>query len=289
MRVASPRGVALARMIRAMDNAPTSAVDDAAIAAYERDGVVCLRQVFDGAWLDRLAEGVERAMAAPGPHAEEYTPPGSPGRFFGDLDLWQRHEAFRRFVFDSPAAGIAAAVMRSSKVNFFYDQLLVKEPGTRERTPWHQDQPYWAVTGRQVCSVWLPLDPVSRDTAVEYVRGSHRWGETYLPYHFADGSGYRDRDLPRLPDIDANRDAYDIVAFEMEAGDCLVFQAMIVHGAPGNASTLRRRRALATRWTGDDARYWRPPGEVAIPTTDPGLAQGDPMECALFPRAWPLD
>ena len=263
------------------------AITESDIATYERDGVVCLRGAFGADWLALLADGVERAMAAPGPHAEEYTAPGKPGRFFGDLDLWQRHDAFRRFVFESPGARIAATLMCSSKVNFFYDQLLVKEPGTAERTPWHQDQPYWAVAGRQVCSIWLPLDPVARETSVEYVRGSHRWGETFLPYHFADGTDYRDRDLPRLPDIDADRGAYDIIAFEMAPGDCLVFQAMIVHGAPGNASSTHRRRALATRWTGDDARYWRPAGEVAIPTGDPGLAQGAPMDCALFPRVWP--
>lgn len=281
------RGDAAVLIIAAMRTSPAAGIGEDDIRTYERDGVVCLRGAFGPEWLALLADGVERALAAPGPHAEEYTPADRPGRFFGDLDLWQRHDAFRRFVFESPAARIAATLMRTSKVNFFYDQLLVKEPGTAERTPWHQDQPYWAVAGRQVCSIWLPLDPVPRDSALEYLRGSHRWGEAYLPYHFADGSDYRDRELPRLPDIDADRAAYDIVAFAMEPGDCLVFQAMIVHGAPGNRSALHRRRALATRWTGDDARYWRPEGEVAIPTSDPGLAQGAPMDCALFPRVWP--
>lgn len=264
-----------------------SLVSPEAIAAYERDGIVCLRGHFDQKWLALLATGVEHAMAAPGPHADEYTPAGRGGRFFGDLDLWQRHREFRRFVFESPAAEIAASVMRSHKVNFFYDQLLVKEPGTAERTPWHQDQPYWAVAGRQVVSIWLALDPVPLESAVEYVRGSHATGQAYRPAHFADGTDYRDRALPRMPDIDANRAAYDIVRYPMEPGDCLVFQAMIIHGAPGNASGTLRRRALSTRWTGDDARYVRPAGEVAIPTSDPGLAQGDPMDCALFPRVWP--
>ena len=47
-------------------------------------------------------------------------------------------------------------------INFFYDFMFVKEPGTREVTRWHQDEPYWAVKGEQVCSVWLPLDPVPK-------------------------------------------------------------------------------------------------------------------------------
>src|SRR3546814_7685428 len=87
--------------------------------------------------------------------------------------------------------------MESTKVNFFYDQLLVKEPGTAERTPWHQDQPYWAVAGRQVCSLWVPFDPVPEETCVEYVAGSHDWPE-FSPYHFADGTPYANTGLPPL-------------------------------------------------------------------------------------------
>jgi ectoine hydroxylase-related dioxygenase (phytanoyl-CoA dioxygenase family) len=252
--------------------------------AYERDGVCCLREIVPGAWLSYLAEAVEEAMASPGPHAEEYTPRGAAGRFFGDLELAQRLPKFRRFALESPAAEIAGRIMGASRVNFFYDQLLVKEPGTRERTPWHQDQPYWAVSGRQVCSLWLPLDRVSEDVGVEYLCGSHLWPE-FSPYHFKDRTLYEGTGLPALPDIDAARERYRIARFGMEPGDVLVFQAMIVHGSPGNASASRRR-ALATRWTGDDARYRRRRGEVAIPTQDPGLADGARLDSERFPLVW---
>jgi ectoine hydroxylase-related dioxygenase (phytanoyl-CoA dioxygenase family) len=254
------------------------------IDAYLNDGVVCLRGAFDGAWLAFLADAIELAMAEPGPHAEEYAGKAGKGRFFGDLEVWLRHEAFRRFAFDSPAARIAAEVMQASRINFFYDQVLVKEPGSAERTPWHQDQPYWAVAGRQVCSIWLPLDPVPEATCVEFVAGSHNW-PAFSPYHFMDGSAYDGTGLPDLPDIEAQRARHNILRFALEPGDCLVFQAMIVHGAPANL-TANRRRALATRWCGDDARYCVRPGEVGIPTADPGLAHGDLLDCARFPLVW---
>lgn len=259
------------------------AINENDIATYETDGIVCLRNMFPTDWLERLRDAVEIAMASPGPHGEEFAEAGA-GRFFGDLDMWQRHAPFRDFVFESPAAEIAGHIMRAAKVNFFYDQLLVKEPGTAERTHWHQDQPYWAVSGRQVCSIWLPLDPVAKEACVEYVAGSHHWPE-HSPYHFKDGRPYADTGLPLLPNIEAERDRHRILSFDMAPGDCLVFQAMIVHGAPPN-HTANRRRALATRWTGDDARYNVRPGEVAIPTTDPGLEHGDEMDCTLFPVVW---
>lgn len=255
------------------------------IQAFEKDGVVCLRGTFDQDWIHHLQNWTEIAMADPGPNAEEYTKDGRSGRAFNDLDLARRHPGFRKFVFESPAAELAGQIMNSRKVNFFYDQLIVKEPATKEITPWHQDQPYWAVSGRQVCSIWLPLDPVPREVGVQYVAGSHHW-PAHNPRHFADDSPYADTGLPELPDIDKNRDGYTIKTWEMQPGDCLVFHAMTVHGAPGNLGYSSRRRALATRWAGDDARYCVREGEVGIPTRDPGLAHGDLLDCEDFPVVW---
>jgi ectoine hydroxylase-related dioxygenase (phytanoyl-CoA dioxygenase family) len=52
----------------------------------------------------------------------------------------------------------------------------------------------------------------------------------------------------------------------MALGDCLVFHAMIVHGAPGNDTAGARRRGLSLRYTGDDARYDPRPGtHVPVP------------------------
>jgi len=93
--------------------------------------------------------------------------------------------------------------MGATRVNFFYDQLLVKEPGTREGTPWHQDQPYWALSGLQVCSLWLPLDPVSEEVGVEYVCGSHRWPE-FSPYH-PTARSMKERDFRLFPTLTPRR------------------------------------------------------------------------------------
>ena len=250
--------------------------------AYENDGVVYVSKVFGLGWIDFLCEAFEVALENPGGLAEEYSPVGGTGRFFTDLDIWQRIPQFHRFVFESPAAKIAAEVMGATRINFFYDQIFIKEPGTLARTPWHQDQPYWAVSGHQICSLWLPLDPVRKESSLRFIKGSHRW-PAHNPHHFLDDSPYEGTGLPELPDIEANLEKYEIMSWDMEPGDCLIFQSMIVHGSLGNASLDHRRRALATRWCGDDARYRRQAGEVAIPTSDPGLSDGDLLDCDLFP------
>ncbi len=262
---------------------PLRAISEAEIELYRREGVVLLKGVFDSGWINFLRPAVEAAMASPGPTAEEYADGG--GRFYGELNVSERNERFREFVHRSPAAEIVGTLMESQKVNFFYDQLLVKEPGTSQRTPWHQDQPYWAVRGAQVASLWLPLDPVPKQSALQYIKGSHRWGE-FNPRHFLDNTPYEGTGLPELPDIDAEPDRYEILGWDLAPGDCLVFQAMMVHGSMGNLSLEQRRRAWSTRWTGDDARFDTKQGEVAFPAEDVGLQNGDEMDCEHFPVVW---
>lgn len=252
------------------------------IEEYHQNGVVKLTAVFDMGWIERLRNATEIALKNPSPYAEEYAKDG--GRFFGDLDIAKRNAVFHDFVNNSGAAKMMGSILKSKKINFFYDQLLVKEPGTKTATPWHQDQPYWAVSGIQVASIWLPLDSVDKETSLQYVVGSHRWGE-FNPHNFSNDTPYQGTGLPELPDIDAEPHNYELLSWNMKPGDCLVFQGMIVHGSKGNVSG-DRRRAWATRWTGDDARYCRRPGKVAIPTEDLGMPHGALMDSKEFPVIW---
>jgi ectoine hydroxylase-related dioxygenase (phytanoyl-CoA dioxygenase family) len=259
------------------------------IAAYERDGVVCLRGQFDASWIERMRAAIERDLAAPGPSATNFAEGSSAGRFFGDMFMWKSDPDFRAAALESPAPAIAARLMGSAHADFFYDQLFVKEPGTAHPTPWHQDQPYWPVKGWQVTSVWIALDAIDRSNgAVEFIAGSHKWGVHYRPTPFRKGHEikFTASDLQPMPAIESDRSKYDIRWWPMAPGDCLVFHAMMVHGAPGNDTPGARRRGLSLRYTGDDARYDPRPGTFQFPYT-PDLPPGAPMTCDLFPRVWP--
>ncbi len=270
------------------------------VRAYERDGAAVLRGVLGPAWIERARAAVERALAAPGPAAVEYTPRGRPGRYHGDFFLWRRDPDLRALALESPLPELAARVMRSREVRFFYDQLLVKEPRTAEQTPWHQDLPYWPLRGSQIVSVWLPLDRATvASGVVVYVRGSHRWGRAFAPVAFGDRSGYgelfRRQGLQPVPDIEAERERYEILAFELDPGDLLIHHPLTLHHAGGNASAAGRRRGIALRYVGDDAVWDARPGtflekpELRASLPPIALADGDPLSGELFPRVWPRD
>ncbi|MFY8157817.1 MAG: phytanoyl-CoA dioxygenase, partial [Ilumatobacteraceae bacterium] len=73
------------------------AIDPHLCTAYQRDGVVVLRNLVSPEALESLRKGVAANMASPGPWANEYTPVGAAGRFFDDYVNWNRFPEFAEF------------------------------------------------------------------------------------------------------------------------------------------------------------------------------------------------
>lgn len=261
-------------------------ITDEQKAAFNRDGVICLRQAIEPDLISVLAEGIDSCLAQPGPKGRNFNADGSPGRFAGDVFMWTFDEAMRRFLLGSPLAQIAAAFMGSETAAHMLDQMFVKEPQTPARSPWHQDQTYMYADGEQLISIWVAVDPVTKESgAVEWIKSSHKSGTLYQATGFDPNITYESDDYESLPDIEANRESHDIVSYETEPGDIVVNHLRTLHAAPGNLTNMRRR-AVAYRFTGDDA-YYVVRKKGSQPIIDPGLKTGAAMACDLFPLLWP--
>ena len=255
------------------------------IDAFNRDGVVPLRQVISAADLGRLGEAIEDDIHNPGPFFHGYD--SDEGRFHGNLRLWESSDCFRDICLNSDLPQIARALFASKKVNLLYDQLFVKEASMSQRTRWHNDQPYWPILGSQVLSLWIALDKTTAENGrVEFVRGSHKWGRWFQPELFGKtnaASAYeRNPDYEDIPDIEADRDNYDIISWDLAPGDVYAFHGMIVHGAGGNMTSSRRRRGYTVRYTGDDVVYDVRKG-ISQPLLCDELQQGGPLDSDRYP------
>jgi len=261
-------------------------VTDADLAAFQRDGAVCIRGLLSADELALLASGIEANLAAPSPRAKIASRPDDPGFFIEDFCNWQEIDAYRRFIFESPLALLAQRLMGSQTVRLYHDHLLVKEPGTRQRTPWHQDQPYYNIDGAQTVSMWIPVDPVPRASTLEFVAGSHR-GPWLMPRTFMDNQAkwFPEGSLADLPAIEADRAAHPILAWDVQPGDFVCFHMLALHAAAGVDGTTRRR-VFSVRFLGDDVRH-APRAWVTSPAF-PGLADelpaGAEMDHPLFPK-----
>ena len=95
----------------AFNKHPIRPITQDEIDTYERDGVVCLRQVFDRDWIDSLLEKSKEIVID---RKDFGLLPTMPGRYMARCI-----PEFRRFVFESPLAEAC---------------LLYTSPSPRDRT-----------------------------------------------------------------------------------------------------------------------------------------------------------
>lgn len=267
---------------------------------YHREGVVHLPGMFGSDWIERLKTGLLSNCDNP-THRSRVWDRDEEGRtMFYDSQAWQQVDEYQDFIFHSPAAAIAGKIMGSQEINFYFDAVFVRSPGSQFQTPWHQDEPYWSVEGYDTCTLWMPLVPVKRENALAFVPGSHRQDSVYSQYNFGnlnpDGLKNVDQvdftgiDAATFPKIDENPEAFGVTSFDMQPGDCLAFNSRIMHGGSGKLDQDTELRVFTTKWLGDDVRIkfrecGMDPDHSAI-MTEHGLKPGDRPGTDLYPRIW---
>jgi len=257
----------------------------AAGEALERDGAVMLRGALGPDAVRKVEAAVARSLAHPSPTAVRFYP-GEAATFFEDRG--QKHAGLVREI---GLDATMSALWGVDRLWYLGEQLFLKEGGAARRTPWHQDTSYLRMMGAQLVACWISLDPLPREHSLEFVRGSHK-GVLYNGSAFAahDDTAplYKHSRLPRLPDIQADRAAFDLMAWEVEPGDVIVFHLGVLHGGAGTSPGLRRR-TISMRFLGPDVVFdGRPRDERgaqegndrALAPVYAGLQHGDPFPTA---------
>jgi len=254
---------------------------------FSEDGVTLIRSALGGEELALARAAFDWSIANPGPAASRPFD-GIDGSFSQDLcnPSATSSEAYDRVLRDTPVASLVTGLWGAPQIWFMYEQVFLKEGGESRRTPWHQDASYLNVDGDHLAVVWITFEHVAQQDCLEFVRGSHR-GTLYNTSAFnPDDETIPIFDgLPRLPDIEADRTAFDIVSWPIDPGDVVVFHPAMLHGgAPTHPG--QRRSTLSLRFFGSDAVYaTRPGGRVGprIAGLHDRLTPGAPFRDEAFP------
>ncbi len=254
----------------------------AAGAALERDGAIRLKGALTPESFAKVEAAVEASLANPSPKAVRFYP-NEPAKFFEDRGS-QQAGLVREIGLDT----MVRALWGVDRLWHMGEQLFWKEGGEARRTPWHQDTSYLRMMGGQLIACWISLDALPKEHALEFIRGSHK-GALYNGSAFAahDDTAplYKQSRLPRLPDIQATRAAFDILSWDIDPGDILIFHLGCLHGGAGTTPGLRRR-TISMRFMGPDVVFdGRPRDEVgaqagndaAMAGVYAGLAHGAPF------------
>ena len=269
----------------AFNSSPLRPIDHSDIDTYARDGVVCLRRVFDPDWL-RSIEGPARELLVD--KKDFGLLPSNPGRYMA-----RTMPAFRRFVFESPVAEAAARVMQSQAVRFFFDEIFAKKPQSAEKTIWHNDRMGWPVVGGMVPSLWIPLTPIVKANSLEVIGGTQDYATRHWLFSPNAKAMIKPDDRPWHPDCEPLRAdpayANRFLTWDMEVGDMLVVHPWALHYSHGNP-TDDWRIAISVRVFGDDIRWAPRPDCVNLAGVSwDELVPGDSPDGDLFPLLWSGD
>lgn len=220
-----------------------------AAADYQRDGAVALRGVLSPEWVAQMRAAIDG-----------YDPEDR----WNTVWMSRRSNEFAAFVRESGLAELAGGILAASRIRFFYDQLFVKEAGRSDPTPLHQDLPYWPIAGERVLSVWVPFDSVrAENSVVQYLRGSHLWGQMYEPASFVPGrerSTQETGEYERIEDPAGLVRKSEVLCWELEPGDVLVHHPLTLHFSTPNLVPGATRRAIALRYAAEGTSFLARPG-----------------------------
>ena len=259
-------------------------LSDKIVKSYQENGVVLLKNIINNYWLEELSKGIIKNFKNPSKYKCVYEKNKDKELFYDDYCNWKRIIEYKRFIYDSNISVIAKELMRSKKVNLFHEHVLIKEVGSKKITPFHQDQSYYCVNGKDNCSIWIPMGKIKKNTCPEFVLKSHLWNKKFLPTKFF-GNPYenKDKEFENIPNITENKKNYHLINWNLDPGDAIAFNFSTVHGAPENKSNYKRS-AFSIRFTGDDATYVKRKGEMSPPFPEVVLKDGDILDSETFPR-----
>ncbi len=265
------------------------------IATFKKEGVVLLEKAFHHQWLDLLAKGIQRDIADPSPRFEARTIGDNKARYCEDFWIWSEIPEIEQFVHESPAAHIAAQLMDAKRIHLVMDNWFRREAGALSRPPWHHDIAYFDFEGT-MCVLWLPLETTPKEEGISFVRGSHLWGKLFQRVFFKNHNTHGEPGTVNglcyeaPPDIDNHPDDYDLVAFDCQPGDCIMFDMRTLHGTLSNHIPKQTAHRFTLRMTAEDGRIcyrgdWAK-GERALFESQ-GYRNGDPLAGHFFPQLWP--
>lgn len=204
-------------------------------AAWERDGFVLVKRMFDVEEASLLRRAIEEDPTVSSHFSNRYDEKGNAAH----VVLWNHP--------GDSVYGLAARCNRvvdtmedllGDEVYHYHSKLTGKPPMDGGAWEWHQDYGYWYSNGclfPNMASVMVALDPCTRaNGCLQVVRGSHLMGR--IDHGLLSGQQVG-ADPERLVAILPRS---EIVYAEMEPGDGLFFHCNTLHRSDQNTSPHRR-------------------------------------------------
>ncbi len=277
----------------------TDASTESIAAEWQKKGAVKIPQLLGPAELSACREFYDWILANPSPVATQFFE-GEADAFFNDVGQAAGYYPRAESLFDA-CPSICATVQSlfgadNQNIWFLGYEVFHKRAGAGRHTPFHQDASFAPFQGKHLVRFWIPFERTPKSHCLEVIGGSHR-GPLFNPNKIlmTDPSTHRaggvddttpcfDKEeellaMPRVPDILADPEAYDILSWDLDPGDAVAFHLASLHGNAPVDARHPERNTLILGFFGDDCIYKPLPVEGMGDFVDPaaffGLKEGD--------------
>lgn len=150
------------------------ALSDNAIAFYQKNRYIKLKNVLDAETLEYYGEAITKKVNQINSQDKPMEQRDTYGKAFLQIfNLWREDETCEEFVMSKRLGQIATELMQTDGARLYHDQALFKEAGGGI-TPWHADQYYWPLNTDKTVTAWIPLQAVPLEMGpLEFSAGSH--------------------------------------------------------------------------------------------------------------------
>ena len=265
------------------------------INQFKTDGAVFLKGKFEKKWIEKLKEGINKGKKDPSPRFVNHTKDKNLPGYYEDFWTWDLHDEFKDFVFNSPTPKIAAELLEAKKINLVMDNWFFREAGSKSLPPFHHDISYFDFEG-SMCVLWIPLESVSKEDGIAWIKGSHLWNRLFLRTRFNDGHHVdgkagivNGKKYEITPDILKNKNDYEFLEWDLEVGDCVYFDIRTLHGALYETSPSSDINRFTLRMAKENSKIiyrgeWAKE-ERAIMEAN-GYKNGDDLSGKMFPTLY---
>ena len=209
------------------------------------------------------------------------------------VNIWKADRVFASLVRSRRLGQLVALLGGWTGARVANDQVWAKPPGAGPLS-FHRDSSYFTnvFAPSDVITVWLALDDMEPELGpLEYVHGSHRWGEG----RHGSAQQFFAKDRLSLVHDAARREGLAVEDLTMSTmagikiGGCSIHSGRTWHGSGPNTSPDRPRRGLGIHFIQDTAQFISADesdlnlGPLWAPGKQPGSVE---LLDSFFPLAW---
>ena len=208
-------------------------LSDAEAGRYRQNGYVVPAFRLDEVWVRRMQDALDALIRAnPGVRPEKLVSAHIAGR--NDEGV-RGSSDFLDLAMNPDIVDLVAQVI-GPDVILWGCHVFCKPAAEGYETPWHQDGHYWPIRPLANCTVWVALEPSTRENGcLRVIPGSHA-GKHLHPHLHEDRT---DLTLNQRM-ADGSFDERDAVDLELAPGQMSMHDIYMIHGAQANRSGVRR-------------------------------------------------